>query len=104
LNLVFKIYVGVLRQVSRYSNVTASLLLQPKHLAEAIINLWLVIPLWNAGYRQAVPSNKPVLHHLWLYSINPKPTLHLFLQSEHLNWYTQHSSLAEGEPLLTGEI
>ena len=94
----------MLRQVTKYSNVTASLLLQPKHLGEAIITLWLVIPVWNAEYRQAVPSNKPVLHHLWLCSINLKPTLHPFLQSEHLNRYKQHHSLAEGQPLLYGEI
>ena len=47
---------------------------------------------------------QPVLRHLWLCSIILKPTLHLFMQSDHLNWNIQHHSLAEGEPLLTGEI
>jgi len=26
------------------------------------------------------------------------------MQSVHLNWYMQHPSLTEGEPLLSGEI
>jgi hypothetical protein len=37
-------------------NVTASLLLQPTLLAEAIITFRLVIPFCNAAFRQSVPS------------------------------------------------
>jgi len=79
----------------RYSHVTVSLLPQPKFLAEAIITFRLAIPLPNAEYRQSLPSNKPVLHHLWLRRIILKTTLHIFMQSDHLNWYMQHHSLAE---------
>ena len=95
---VFSLYVRVLGQVTRYSNVTASLLPQPKLLAEAIITFRLVIPHPNAEYRPSVSSNKLVLHHLELWSIILKTTLHLFMQSDHLNWYMQHHSLAESTP------
>jgi len=40
----------------RYSNVTASFLLQPTPLAEAISTYRLVTPLLNAEFRRSVPS------------------------------------------------
>jgi len=40
----------------------------------------------------------------WIYGIILKPTVHSFMHSDHLNWYMQHHSLAEGEPLISGEI
>ena len=46
-----------------------------------------------------------VLYHMWVCSIILKQTLYFFfLQSGHINWYMQHQSLAQGEPLLYGEI
>jgi hypothetical protein len=53
---VFTLYVRVLVQVTTYSKVTASLLLQPTLLAEATITCRLVTPLLNAAFRQSVPS------------------------------------------------
>jgi len=47
---------------------------------------------------------KPIPQHLWFCNIILKPKLYFFLQSDHLNWYTQHHSLAKEEPLLSGEI
>jgi hypothetical protein len=44
-----------------------------------------------------------ILSHLWLCTIILKPTLQFFLQSGHLNWYMQHHTIAQGEPLLSGE-
>jgi len=55
-NLVFSLHVRWLGQVTRYNNVTASLLPHPNHSAEAIITFMLAIPLCNAGFRQSVPS------------------------------------------------
>jgi len=82
----------------RYSNITLLLFLQTTLLAQANIYCRLVIPLSNAAFKN------PVLCHLLLCSIIQKTTLHIFVQSDHLNWYMQRHSLAEGEPLLSGEI
>ena len=61
---VFTLYVGVLGQGMRYSNVTASLLPQPTLLAKAMKICRLVIPLLNAASRGQfllvlVPTNVP---------------------------------------------
>jgi len=45
-----------------------------------------------------------VLYHPWFCSIIIKPKAHFFLQSGHLNRYMHHYSLAQAEPLLSGEI
>jgi len=44
-----------------------------------------------------------VLYHLWLCSIILNPTVHFFMQSDHLNWYMQHHITAEGEKLSVGK-
>jgi hypothetical protein len=45
-----------LGQVTRYSNITSSMLPQPTLLAEATITYRLVIPLLNPPFWQSVPS------------------------------------------------
>jgi len=50
------LYIGILGQGMRYSNVTASFLPQPTPLAEAISTYRLVTPLLNAVLRQSGPS------------------------------------------------
>jgi len=40
-----------------------------------------------------------VLCRPWLCSITLKPITHFFMQSDHLNWYKQHYSLAQEEPM-----
>ena len=54
-------------------------------------------------FRWSVPP-QILFCHLWLCSIIQKSTLPFIMQSVHLNWYMQHPSLTEGEPLLSGEI
>jgi hypothetical protein len=54
---VFTLYVVVLEQGARYSNVNSSLLPQLTLLAEAIITHRLVIPQLNAALRQSVPAH-----------------------------------------------
>jgi hypothetical protein len=53
---VFTLYVIVLAQGTRFSNVTASLLPQLTLFADATVNCRLVAPLLNAAFRQSVPS------------------------------------------------
>jgi len=66
---VFTLHVGVLRQSTRYSNVTSSFLPQPSPLAEATITHRLVIPLPNAVFRGSIPAQFMFLYHLWLCSV-----------------------------------
>jgi len=55
---VFTLYVGVLRQVTRYSNVTSSFLPQPTLLAEATITHRLVIFfLWRCDPMRVMASS-----------------------------------------------
>jgi len=78
----------------RYSNVTASLFPQPTLLAEPTITYSLVMPLLHASFKAFSTFKKLVLYHLWLCSIILKPTLHFFLQSGHLNWYSTSRTIA----------
>jgi len=72
---VFTLYVGVLRQVTTYSNVTSSFLPQPTLPAEATITHRLVIPLPNAVFRGSIPAQFMFLYHLWLCSVKLQPTM-----------------------------
>jgi len=54
---VFTLYVRVLAQVTRFSNVTASLLPPLTLFADATVNCRLLTPLLNAAFRQSVPSH-----------------------------------------------
>ena len=64
-----------------------------------------VCPFPDSTCRESVQLfTNLVFYHLRLCSCFLKPTLHFFMQSGHLNWYMQRQSLAEGEPVLSGEV
>jgi len=96
------LHIRALGQGTRYSNVTSSFLPRPKLFAEATITCRLVMPQLNAVSKWS-PS-QILFSHRWISSIILKPTLHIFLQSAHLNWYMQHHYLMQVQPLLSEEI